>query len=170
MDALRQSVLRAQMAKPLPESAAGRSQRSSAARASEMAALDARFCALDKKLDTLLHMIKAPPKRPGTSDRLFIADVRRVVAAFFNVTDEDLDQHQRSRRTARIRQIAFYLCRTHTTNSLAEIGRAFHRDHATILHGVRRIGASREADTALDDVLLRLEAQLADMLARRSAA
>ena len=168
MDTLRQSVLRAQLAKPLPEGVAGRSQRSATARASEMAALDARFCELDKKLDTLLHMIKAPPKRPGASDRLFISDVRRVVAAFFNVTDEDLDRHGRARRTTRIRQIAFYLCRTHTTNSLADIGRAFHRDHATILHGVRKIGASRGADTALDDDLLRLEAQLAEMLARRS--
>ena len=68
---------------------------------------------------------------------------------------------------ARIRQIAFYLCRTHTTRSLPEIGRAFDRDHTTVLHGVRRVASLRETDAALDRDLSKLEAQLADLIERR---
>lgn len=172
MDALKQSVLRAQMAKPLLGPAQpGRAQGSSDARgAVEMAVIDARFSALDKKLDTLIHMLKPPPRRSGASPCLAVADIRRVVTAFFGVADEDLDLRKRSARTARIRQIAFYLSRTHTTLSFPEIGKAFHRDHTTILHGVRRISALRRADAALEQDLSRLEAQLVNLLARRSAA
>jgi chromosomal replication initiator protein len=89
------------------------------------------------------------------------------VTGFFGVIDEDIDHHGRSGRIARIRQIAFYLCRKHTTQSLPEIGRAFHRDHTTISHGVRRIGALRKTDAALHSELSQLEARLADVLAHR---
>lgn len=93
-----------------------------------------------------------------------------MVTVFFDMTDEDLDRRTRRGRSACIRQIAYYLCRTHTPQSFLELGRAFHRDHATILHGVRRIGALRRTDAALADDLSKLETRLADMLAQRSSA
>ena len=172
MDAFKQSMLRAQMAKPLPApEQRGRTQGSSSTRgAAEMTVIDARFSALDKKLDVLIHMLKPPPKRASASPCLTVADVRRVVTAFFDVTDEELDRRRRSRRIARIRQIAFYLSRTHTTLSFTEIGKAFHRDHTTIVHGTRAISTSRKVDAALEQALSRLEGQLVDLLARRSAA
>jgi len=166
MDALRQSILRAQMGKPLP----GGAQKSPGVRAADTAAIDARFAVLDKKLDTLITMLKGPGKKPRATRQLFPADVRRVVTLFFDVTEEDIDRRGRRARIACVRQIAYYLCRTYTTRSLSEIGRAFRRDHTTILHGVRRIGALRKSDAALDDDLSKLEAQLADALARRNAA
>src|SRR5262245_9154050 len=170
MDALKQSVLRAQMAKPLPAPVQPGRAQSNTRGAVEMAVIDARFSALDNKLDVLIHMLKPPRKRPGTSPCLAVTDIRRVVTAFFDITDEELDRHKRSRRIARIRQIAFYLSRTHTTLSFTEIGKAFHRDHTTIVHGVHAISALRKVDTAVEQELSRLEAQLVDLLARRSAA
>ena len=170
MDALRQSILRAQLAKPLSGGTpAGGAPKFPAARGQDLAAIDARFSALDRKLDTLIHMLEGPGRNRVASHQLFPADVRRVVALFFDVTDEDLDRRARRGSSARIRQIAYYLCRTHTARSFAEIGQVFHRDHATILHGVQRIGALRKTDAALDDDLSKLEARLADMLARRNA-
>jgi chromosomal replication initiator protein len=166
MDAFRQSILRAQMSKPLAVGHAGRSQKPGADRAFDMVAIGARFTALDKKLDTLIRMLKGP----GTSHHLIPADVRHVVTLFFGVTEEDLDRRGRAGDIVRIRQIAFYLCRKRTPRSLTEIGRAFGRNHTTIRHGVRRIGARRKTDPALDDDIKQLEARLVDILARRMAA
>ncbi len=170
MDALRQSILRAQLAKPLPGVRAAAASKPPTARAGDPAAIDARFAALDGKLDALIHMLKLPGKSHNAAYDLLPTDVRRAVRHFFGVTDAALNARGRAGRNARIRQIAFYLCRMHTTRSFAEIGQAFHRDHSTILHGVCRIGALRRTDAALDDDLSKLEARLADMRARRSAA
>ena len=165
MDALRQSVLRAQMAKPLPGGAQpNKGQKNSDTRPSEAIAIAARFSALDKKLDTVIDMLTGSRAGGGA---LLPSDIRRVVMDFFHVTEEDLDQRGRSGRIPLIRQIAFYLCRMHTTRSLPQIARAFHRDHSTILHGARRIGALRETDAELHRDLLKLEEQLAEALARR---
>ena len=133
-----------------------------------MAAIDERFTVLDKKLDALIEMLKVPRKDRAPSHLLLPVDIRRVVTAFFDVTDQELDRRERAGRIARIRQIAFYLCRMRTAQSLPEIGRAFHRDHATILHGVRRIAVSRKTDAVLHDDLSKLEARLGDLLARRT--
>jgi chromosomal replication initiator protein len=153
------------MAKPLPGGAQpNRSQKTSDSRMSEMIAIAARFSALDKKLDIVIDMLTGPRAGGGA---LLPADIRRVVMDFFHVTEEDLDQRGRSGRIPLIRQIAFYLCRMHTTHSATQIARAFHRDHSTILHGARRVGALRESDAELDRDLLKLEAELAEALARR---
>ena len=47
---------------------------------------------------------------------------------------------RRSRSLARPRQIAMYLTKKYTTNSLPEIGRKFsNRDHTTVIHAVKKI-------------------------------
>ena len=165
MDAFRQSMLRAQMGKPLPGGLQGRAPKA-ADRTSDMVAIGAHFAALDRKLETLIKMLKGP----GKNHHLLPADVRHVVALFFGVSEEDLDRNLRVGDMARTRQIAFYLCRTRTPRTLTEIGRAFGRDHTTIRHGVRRIAKLRKTDIALDDDLRKLETQLTEMLARRLAA
>jgi chromosomal replication initiation ATPase DnaA len=165
MDAFRQSMLRAQMGKPLPGGLQGRAPKA-ADRTSDMVAIGAHFAALDRKLDTLIKMLKGP----GTNHHLLPADVRHVVALFFGVSAEDLDRNGRVGDVARIRQIAFYLCRTRTPRTLTEIGRAFGRNHTTIRHGARRIARLRKTDAALDDDLRKLETQLTEMLARSMAA
>src|SRR5262245_36151510 len=157
MDALRQSILRAQLAKPLPNGTqthsmqsrgtpSSRAQRQPETRVSETVAIAARFAALDNKLDTLIDMLTGRAEERRPAPRLVAADIRRVVTTFFGVTDNQLDGRSRAGSIARIRQIAFYLCRTRTAQSLPEIGRAFDRDHSTIWHGVRRIAAARRTN------------------------
>jgi chromosomal replication initiation ATPase DnaA len=166
MDAFRQSMLRAQMAKPLPVGAHGRSPKAAPDRAPDMAMIGAHFAALDRKLDTVIRMLKGPSPNP----HLLPADVRHAVAVFFGVNEEDIDRNGRAGEIARIRQIVFYLCRTRTPRSLTEIGRAFGRNHTTIRHGIQRIGALRKTDAMLDQDIKTLEAQLDEILARRMKA
>ena len=47
---------------------------------------------------------------------------------------------RRSRSLARPRQIAMYLAKQHTTNSLPDIGRKFsNRDHTTVIHAIKKL-------------------------------
>lgn len=64
-----------------------------------------------------------------------IATVQRMVCAEFNVTLGELVAHRRSRSVDRVRQVAFYLCRELTSQSLPVIGRKFLREHGTVHHG-----------------------------------
>jgi chromosomal replication initiation ATPase DnaA len=172
MDILRQSMTRAQLAKPLPPGPATiGAQKPGDSRASDMTEIDARFSALDRKLDALIHMLKGPDRKQGALGHLLPTDVRRAVEDFFDVTEQDLDRRDRSKRIGLIRQVAYYLCRTQTNRTLNEIGRVLGgRDHSTILHGVRRIRRLRKTDAGLDSDLRQIEARLAEILKRRVTA
>lgn len=181
MSTLRHSILRAQLSKPLrhgsqPEKPALGTQPvpeqgSANGRSRDVAGIEARFSALDRKLDTLIHMLREPDAARSQPPHVLVTDVRRAVARHFGITEPDLDRHGRSPRIVHIRQIAFYLCRSHTTRSLGDIGRLFgDRHHSTVLHGIRRIAARRQTDAALDRDLSELETDLSAVLARRQQA
>ena len=66
--------------------------------------------------------------------------IQNLVAAHFNLSIQELLSPRRSRSLARPRQIAMYLAKQHTTNSLPDIGRKFsNRDHTTVIHAVKKI-------------------------------
>jgi chromosomal replication initiator protein len=61
-------------------------------------------------------------------------------AGYFGLTIEDLCGSSRSRVLVNARQIAMYLCRELTDQSLPKIGQAFGgRDHTTVMHAERKI-------------------------------
>jgi chromosomal replication initiator protein len=70
-----------------------------------------------------------------------IVDIQRAVAAHYYLSTDDLEGRRRRRTIVLARHVAMYLCRELTEASLSEIGEAFHRDHTTVLHAVRRISA-----------------------------
>lgn len=87
--------------------------------------------------------------------------IKRLVCIRFNISMEELLGPNRLAVLARPRQIAQYLDKMLTRNSLPEIGRRFGgRDHTSILHSVRKITALRLTDPALNTTLLELEAEL----------
>jgi len=66
--------------------------------------------------------------------------IQNLVASYFNLNVQELLSPRRSRSLARPRQIAMYLAKQHTTNSLPDIGRKFsNRDHTTVIHAVKKI-------------------------------
>lgn len=84
-----------------------------------------------------------------------IDTIQRCVAITFGVQLFSMISHRRPRRLARPRQVAMYLARRMTTRSFPEIGRSFgNRDHATVMHAVRRIEA-----------LIRIDPEFADQVA-----
>ncbi len=66
--------------------------------------------------------------------------IQNIVASYFNLNMQEMLSPRRSRSLARPRQIAMYLAKHHTTNSLPDIGRKFsNRDHTTVIHAVKKI-------------------------------
>ena len=69
-----------------------------------------------------------------------VESIQNIVASYFNLNIQEMLSARRSRSLARPRQIAMYLAKQYTTNSLPEIGRKFsNRDHTTVIHAVKKV-------------------------------
>lgn len=66
-------------------------------------------------------------------------DIRDFVAAQFRVGISDLQSKSRRKEVAFPRQISMYLARKLTDEALSGIGKAFNRDHSTVVHSIRVI-------------------------------
>ena len=82
-----------------------------------------------------------------------------IVAEHFNIKSEDILSQKRSADIVYPRQIAMYLCRQMTTNTVQSLGKAFgNRDHTTILHGADKINKmviSDENTKSTIDILIK---------------
>jgi chromosomal replication initiator protein len=90
-----------------------------------------------------------------------IERIQELVAEAFDVTREELLSPSRAARVAWPRQVAMYLAREHTHETLPAIGRSFGgRDHSTVLHAckraVSRIGSDPDAYDAVTSIAARL--------------
>ena len=65
-----------------------------------------------------------------------LEQIRDRVARSYGVTAEQLRGRSRQRRFVRPRQLAMYLCRRYTDASLKQIGRAFGRDHSSVIYAI----------------------------------
>lgn len=75
--------------------------------------------------------------------------IQRAVAEFYDLRISDMTSKRRPQSIAFPRQVAMYLCRTLTTHSLPEIGTAFGRNHATVLHACRLVTDRLKGDATL---------------------
>jgi chromosomal replication initiator protein len=87
--------------------------------------------------------------------------IQELVAEAFGVTREELLGTSRTARVAWPRQVAMYLTREHTHETLPAIGRQFGgRDHSTVLHACKRaanrIGTDPDAFDAVASITARL--------------
>lgn len=108
-----------------------------------------------------------PAPRPSRAKprRVLLADVRRVAAKFYRLSEDDLIGPSRRRTIARARQTAIYVARRVTERSSHQIGTAFGgRDHTTVLHSVQRIEQTMTTSRAMVDEVEALAA-----LCRRGA-
>lgn len=88
-----------------------------------------------------------PNTRPRT---VTILDIQKTVGKHFNVRLEDFSAKKRTRAIAFPRQIAMYLSRELTDNSLPKIGSEFGgRDHSTVIHAHEKISTMLKDDQAL---------------------
>ena len=83
--------------------------------------------------------------------------IQQAVAQEFELTKNELKSKKRSKNLVLARQIAMYLSRELTENSLPEIAQSFAgRDHTTILYAYKKINKDKELNSDLNKVLNKL--------------
>ncbi|MBA3588760.1 chromosomal replication initiator protein DnaA [Methylibium sp.] len=93
--------------------------------------------------------------------QISVENIQKTCADFYKIKVADMYSKKRPASIARPRQIAMYLAKELTQKSLPEIGELFGgRDHTTVLHAVRKIGAERGKNTELNQQLHVLEQTL----------
>jgi hypothetical protein len=102
-----------------------------------------------------------PIGAPPAPKVLKVETILRTVARVYDLPYRDLMSARRTQNIVRPRQLAMWLAKRLTLQSLPEIGRRFGgKDHTTVLHAVRKIERLRLEDPELADELQRLEAEL----------
>jgi chromosomal replication initiator protein len=90
-----------------------------------------------------------------------VEDVQAAACDAFGITLEELVSTSRSARVTWPRQVAMYLARELTDQSLPAIGRAFgNRDHTTVMHAVRKIEELKISDLSIAEDVELLKRQL----------
>lgn len=89
-----------------------------------------------------------------------IDNIKRTVAAYYNIRVTDLSSPRRTRSLARPRQVAMSLAKELTQHSLPEIGEAFGKDHTTVLHACRKVKELRGDDIKIREDYENLQRQL----------
>lgn len=88
------------------------------------------------------------------------------VCKFYGETRIALISHRKCEPLVTRRQIAMFLCREMTTQSLPQIGRHFcDRDHTTILHGTRKIDRLVAEGGRIADEVAVLKLRILDLIA-----
>jgi chromosomal replication initiator protein len=98
---------------------------------------------------------------PGSTPAPTVERIQDITAEAFGLTREELLSHSRRPVLAWPRQVAMYLAREHTGETLPTIGARFGgRNHTTVLHACRRTAERIAADPEAFDAVRRLTDRL----------
>ena len=77
---------------------------------------------------------------PNKDKVVTVEDIVNIAAEHFGISQNEIYSNNRSRNVAYPRQIAMYLSKKFTPNSITDIGRMIgNRDHSTVLHALSKI-------------------------------
>jgi len=85
----------------------------------------------------------------GGSTEITGESIRDLIGSQFRVSVEELQSRSRKRSIAFPRQVAMYLTRKYTAQSLADIGSIYNRDHSTVLHAIKTITRDMSQQTSV---------------------
>ena len=93
--------------------------------------------------------------------KININTIKSEVAKFYGITIKDMDSSKRSRNIVVPRQIAMYLCKEMTDNSLPQIGKQFGgRDHTTVLHACKKINSNlMDLQDTIDQLMMKISSK-----------
>lgn len=89
----------------------------------------------------------------GGKKRITIEMIQTAVEDFYGISHQDIIGKGRARKIVRPRQVAIYLCRDLSETTLSNIGKAFNRDHTTVLHSCELISNQLQEDRNLREEL-----------------
>ena len=120
------------------------------------------FSKINSKPPTIYECKKILKDFIGSSNQsITIELIQNTVAAHFHLNIHEMLSARRTRSLARPRQIAMYLAKLYTTNSLPEIGRKFtNRDHTTVIHAVKKIEELVQKDNEIKQRVFEIKKKL----------
>jgi len=143
-----------------------------------------KVCENVRQLEGALVYLTAQAKLSGTKitpetiNKLLTSTTRkqdiklllRTVANHFSISTEELIDKKRDRKTTLARHVAVYLMREGYNCSLAEIGKELGgRNHATILHGYKKIANELSINPTLSNQIAEIKEQLSSPKGSRKA-
>ncbi len=99
----------------------------------------------------------------GVPRNITTALIGELISCEFNVSLQDLQSRSRKKIITFPRQVAMYLGRKHTKESLGDIGRTFNRNHATVLHSVKVVSELCRRDTSVQRQVEILDQKMAEL-------
>lgn len=106
--------------------------------------------------DALGSMTKVDKK-----DNLTIADIQKTVCKYYGITLAEMKGKKRNKHIVLPRQIAMYISRELTDNSLPKIGKEFGgKDHTTVIHAHEKIENLVDEDPEITDNIQKIKQQL----------
>jgi chromosomal replication initiator protein len=117
-------------------------------RACQYAAVHRREISLELAQQTLKDVIPAEPPA------ITIESIQKVVADYYNLKVNEIKSKNNSQNVAFPRQVAMYLAKQLTRQSLPEIGKRFGgKHHSTVIHAIRKIEDKRNREQVFDRLL-----------------
>lgn len=98
-----------------------------------------------------------------------VGDIIRCSAREFCVPRQSILEEGRTKSVAEARCCAMAVARTVTRFSLPELGRAFERDHTTVLQGIRTAARKCQRDKSFARAMSNVTKQARAMLEARAA-
>jgi chromosomal replication initiator protein len=86
-----------------------------------------------------------------------IAKIKKIVAEYYDVTEESLKSKKRTADINKARQVAMYICKLATDESLQRIGLEFNRNHATVIHSCEKIEEDIKTDEQLKNEIKEIQ-------------
>jgi len=84
----------------------------------------------------------------STNKQVTIEKIQKIVAHHFRLSEDLLKAKKKSQELVNARQIAMYLCRNLTQNSLKSIGSRFgNRDHSTVIYACQQVSENIKRST-----------------------
>jgi len=114
-------------------------------------------------LDSLKYLLRDTLDKEKAAVLTF-DKIQKAVAEHFDVRLADMTSKRRPREIAVPRQVAMYLCRRMTHASLPDIGQAFSKTHATVLHAYKTIDNRLDVDMNLRDHVSEISQKLGKAL------
>jgi len=85
----------------------------------------------------------------GFSVELTSQAISELIGSEYKISLDDMQSRSRKRSIAFPRQVAMYLCRKHTEETLADIGKVFKRDHSTVMYAIKMVSGLSRRDTSV---------------------
>ncbi|MGQ9570250.1 MAG: chromosomal replication initiator protein DnaA, partial [Thermodesulfovibrionales bacterium] len=97
---------------------------------------------------TILKDLIEEDERPLTGD-----NIQKIVCDYFGLKPSDIKAKKRTKEVALPRQIAMYITKQLTEMSLSDIGKAFGKDHATVIYACKQVEERRAKDEAFNRMI-----------------